>query len=434
MKSIKPILTRAQINEKLETCGDLQAMSPIVAQVLTVTNSPTSSANQVARLINQDQAMAIKVLKLANSSVYSRGKPVDTVLKAVTRIGMSQIRQVALNISVMENFGDMDIEGYLSCAAFWEHSIACGLVASEITRAMGGDEIEVDSAFTMGLLHDMGRLVYAEVLGKDYTQVLQTAQEMKLPLDHVELRMLLNNHAAAMEHILHAWNFPKELVLPIVMHHLSMGNIRQMARGHVGEVARLALANNLAHALLLGSSGNDTLYCTEDLMRGLKLNGVVFKGIVDKVPEQTRNLKNAMVSESGLEAWKPQKDVVREQLDGPVHSLFVSETPQLDAFAVFFRQIQDKNFGEPPNLGVVHILNVRERDSLTLRFNEMEAAAGISNLPLIVFSPNGNIGLEERTMSKREHVLLPTPIAIARVTDAINYLHAKTGVSVGVGV
>ena len=141
----------------------------------------------------------------------------------------------------------------LSTPLFWEHSIAGGLIASELTRHLDGKEPEIDAAFTMGLLHDVGRLVYADMFSETYTRVFEPAESLEAPVEQVESSLLLINHADAMDRVLHAWSFPKDLINPISLHHLPVGDIRRMAPHSLPQVATLALANGLAHVLLLGT-------------------------------------------------------------------------------------------------------------------------------------------------------------------------------------
>ena len=220
--------------------------------------SSECSLEAVAKAVSQDQAMSLKMLKLANSPVYMRGDRVDTVHKALMRIGVSSIRQAVMNIGVVERFSAPAFGELLSTGQFWEHSIACGLIATQLAEARG--EQDADTAFTCGLLHDLGRVVLAEVLGERYSGVIETARSVEAPLEQVESRMLLLNHADVMDRLLTGWKFSKHLIDPIMHHHLSVANARGVIPARRGEILRLGLANRLAHAMLLGDSGNVTIY------------------------------------------------------------------------------------------------------------------------------------------------------------------------------
>lgn len=423
LKTIKPIITRSAIHEHIEQCGELKAMSPTIGQLLKMTTSGDCSIDRVAQVIKQDQALSLKVLKLANSPVYSRGEPVETVQNAVMRIGLTQIRQAALNIAVIDQFCDESISNWLHVPSLWEHCIATGLIAGEITRRRGGKESEVDSAFTMGLLHDVGRIILAERLGEQYAHVLRTAEELALPLEQVETRMLLVNHADLMDKAMHAWKFPKHLINPIALHHLSMANIRKYAPRMVAEVSTLALANRLAHAMLLGDSGNPTIYPTDDFITALKLNGDDIREIEQTIPSQTDDLRIAMLTRAHDAAW--QTRMTRPQIDVPLRPLFAAANGELDAYRIVTERLAaPPSETEKPNLMIVHLTDVRHRAALTASVVEQEAAAGVSKLPTIIISSKGHLALEESAMVNRPSRMIASPLTLCRLVDAIRMLLA----------
>lgn len=416
LKSAKPLMTKAEVIKRLKSCGELKALSPAVANVLKLTQSDRTSIESIAQAIKQDQAMAVRILKLANSVVYTRGQPVQTIDKAVVRIGLSQIRQVMLNISVIDQFslvtvGDADI------GQFWEHALACGIIAAEIARASCPER--ADLAFTLGLVHDVGRIFYAEQFGDDYGRVVRTASDLRLPLEQVETRLMGLNHADGMDHLLHSWKFPKELIDPIVLHHHSVGHIRRLAPRAITEAATLTLANRLCHALALGSSGNDTIYPTEEFCELLKLDAGVLQRIEETARRETVDLKLAMLAETEGTGWVDCRERYREGVPGPVRPLFVSAQPQFDAFRMFLDQLADRS-DERPNVGIVHLRDVRDRVRISEEYAAAEVQSGARDLPVIVLSPKGDLGLVDDVMADRHHELLPTPVVIARFIEAIN--------------
>lgn len=422
INDLKPIMTRSEIKEYLDNCEELKALSPTVAQVLKMTQSSRCSIEQVTKVIKQDHAISLKILKLANSTAYTRGEPVDTIQKAVTRIGLSQIRQTVLNISIVDKFSNNEQTELISTPYFWEHSIATGLIAVEITHGLGGSNPQIESAFTMGLLHDIGRMAYLEMLGDKYVHVLEAAQALQVPLEQVESRMLLINHADAMDRILHKWKFPKELINPIAMHQLSLGNIRRMTPRTLTETATLALANRLAHALLLGSSGNLTLYPTEEFCHTLKLKPELIRNIKEEIPDQTDDVKISILASSNQQAWSRLRDKLAEQLNFRLHPIVISAEPEFDSACIFCEQIHEISEDEQPNVGVIHIKRGQERVPLTRALAKAEAEAGVEMLPLVILSPKGDIQLEERAMADRQFELLPFPVSISRVIEAFNKL------------
>lgn len=414
LKALKPRLTRTEIYDRVQECDQLKALSPTVSQVLKLTGNARCPIEKVARAIAQDHAIALKILRLANSAVFTRGEPVDSVQKAVVRIGLERIRQAVLNIAVVERFASAKFDEELSTPQFWEHAIACGIISSELAHAVAPEQAE--AAFTMGLLHDVGRVIYAEQLGDIYLEVLRTARTMQLPLEQVESRMLLLNHADVMDRVLHTWSFPKDLINPIVFHHLSPGNVRNVALHQVDETLRLNLANRLAHAMLLGSSGNDTIYPTGEVCQALRVGGDLIARIEACAREQTDDIKFAMLASGSGDVWPQRREQIRAKLPTQFRPLFVGMSPETDAYRIFCAQLADPA-DEPANIAVVHIAGPRERSAVSARLAEAEAAAGVGGLPAVVLSPAAKLSLEGAVASRR-CVQLPTPIAVSRFVAA----------------
>lgn len=431
LKELKPIMPRSELTERIEACEELKGMSPAVAQVLKLTGNSRCSIEQVAKAISQDHAIALKVLKLANSAVYTRGEPVDSVRMAVTRIGLGQIRQTVLNLSVVEKYSGGNSCSAIDVGQFWEHAIAVGLIAAEITHAR--NEKEADSAFTMGLLHDIGHLYFAEEFGESYAEIVRIANEIDVPLEQVESRMLLFSHADIMDRLLHKWHFPKQLINPIVFHHLSAGNMRRSAPRQIDEAATLGLANRIAHAMMLGSSGNETIYPTEEFCTLLKLDPKVIEKVQEATREECDKVKFALLASTNQPVWLPLRDQYRERIGAPFRPLFVSADPQYDAYRIFCDEletpvIEDEGEAEtpPPNIGVIHFANVRERVQLTTSYKAEAEKLGVESLPLIILSPAGKILPENSLLNNRPHEVLPTPVTISRFLAAAHRLLAVT--------
>jgi len=419
LKSLKPVMSRSEVQERLDALAELKALSPAVARVLELARNSRCSIDQLTRAVQQDHAISLKILKLANSAVYTRGEPVDSVHKAIMRIGMQQIAQVVQNIGVVEMFGEVE-DPRVNEGLFWEHAIATGLIAAEIAHALGKGEEDADAAFTMGLIHDVGRLVYAEGLSEAYSRVLDEADRLRLPLEQVESRLLLINHADAMDRVLHAWRFPKDLVNPVALHHLSVGNMRRMAPTTIEEAATLGLANRLAHALLIGSSGNNALYPTEEFAEALRIPETLFDRLLKEIPEGAADIKFAMLSHAkGVGAWTTALDAARDALPEPVRAVHASASPQFDASRLLFRRLEGEAGEATPNLAVVHLRHVRERQRVTQEFLGAERDAGAERLPLLTLSPTGGLQVDDGALRGRRTATLPTTVRLDVLLETI---------------
>lgn len=424
IKDVKPLMKRSTIQDALDECGDLKGMSPAVAEVLKLTKRENCSINAVAKAVKKDQGVSLKLLKLANSSVYERGDPVDSIPKAIMRMGLNSVRQAALNLSVVDQFIESP-DPRLDASLFWEHSIATGLIAAAAMRTLEEDDDTIDSAFTMGLLHDTGRMVYSDMFPDDYVKVLDVAEHLHLPLSEVESRLLLVNHAESMDRVLRAWRFPKHLVTPIALHHLSAGNIRRMAPKAVKECCVMALANALSHALLLGHSGSQSLYAIEDHLAALDLGPAFVDEIVEEIPDQTLDIKLAMLANSGGTSMDYLKHL-KDQLAQPIHPLLITRDAHVDPVGIMLRRL----LGEPPNdatpnLAILRLTGKKQVASMTQQLHEAEEAAGVADLPLLVLSTTGELRTADAEPSARRQVGLKMPLHVGCFIDQANAVMAE---------
>jgi HD-like signal output (HDOD) protein len=347
---------------------------------------------------------------------------VDSVQKALARIGLSQIRQMVLNISLIDNFHLSGLGQNFNSEWFWEHSIATGLIAAAIARFRRSGQHAIDLAFTMGLLHDVARMVFVQQLDDLYKRVIDTAARLQSPLERVESRMLQINHVDVVDRLLLSWKFPKSLIQPIAMHHLSAEKIAKLAPGMIPEACTLALADRLAHALLLGYSGNDCQYSTHEFARVLELTPDAMKFIEQNIPKQTQDMKDAMLQSEDCEARPEFRQLALKKFNRPVRSLYISTFPEIDGYRILLDQLGDTAGNQSPNVVLMHLTEMKDQDSLFAMLRERENPSQTRPLPLIIISPLPNLKAKSDLLAGRKHKVLPPCFALSRLADTVNSL------------
>ncbi len=188
--------------------GQLQLpLLPQVAnQVLLLTSDPQADATRLAALIQQDQALATQILKIANSPAYMPRSPIVSLQQAVTWLGMKLLSDLARTVSIQN--GVFRVRGYeVQIGELWRHALASGLFAKEIARQ---SRQNVESAFLSGLLHTIGKPVVLEAL-------IDIQESMSLSLDWEQLRGLLEaHHVQVGARITESWGLP-ELVKDAIL-------------------------------------------------------------------------------------------------------------------------------------------------------------------------------------------------------------------------
>jgi putative nucleotidyltransferase with HDIG domain len=192
---------------------------PIVFhQIQKVLNDPRVSAGQIAKILQEDPAMSVKVLKLTNSAFYGLQREVESVKQAVIIVGLEAIKNLVLSASVLDMFKGKNIDQEFQ-EKFWRHSLAVGFCARLLARrARSKGIIDPDSAFSGGLLHDIGKVILCCFLVEEFKKVQQEADRQS-PSHLVEDRILGYNHAQIGSVLAEQWKLPKRLNAAISYHH-----------------------------------------------------------------------------------------------------------------------------------------------------------------------------------------------------------------------
>jgi len=186
---------------------------PLVAhKLVTLMQRDDCSASDVTRILCSDQALAGKVLKLANSSFYGLSGQVGSVSRAVVILGFSAIRSVALGLgmaqSVRKAASGMDL-GY-----FWRHALFTAAAAR--TLAVDNGKVDPEEVFVSGLIHDLGRLILElSVPGLDEQLADVTATDL-LNAEQATAGMA---HTKAGQQIMRHWRLPDALAQLSRFHH-----------------------------------------------------------------------------------------------------------------------------------------------------------------------------------------------------------------------
>ena len=214
-------------------------------------NHPRSSIADIAKILSEDQGLAARILKLANSPLFGYFSRIDTITQAVTIIGIQQVRDLALSISVMGLFKGLQ-EDLITMEHFWRHCIGTALTARVL--ATSRRETNLERFFVAGILHDIGRLVMIIRIPDLCREMLTAAGEKQLCLYEIERQRLGFDHADVGGALLQRWKLPQRVAEPVGFHH-RCNQAGQFPR----ESAILHCADLIAHALEFGSSGENLI-------------------------------------------------------------------------------------------------------------------------------------------------------------------------------
>lgn len=188
--------------------GDLPAMPAVVAQVIEITEDPSSQMSDLSDCVHADPALTAKILRVSNSSYYGMKQYVGTLKLALVILGVREIRNIVLGISVFETLRQKGADANIA-SEIWAHSLRVAGVAKKLAAHMGlgfqGEE------FISGLLHDIGKMVLLCQLGEEYGKLYKKLKDDQQALYEAELEEFGFSNADAAMALASKWNLPQTL-------------------------------------------------------------------------------------------------------------------------------------------------------------------------------------------------------------------------------
>ncbi|NLG18683.1 MAG: HDOD domain-containing protein [Fibrobacter sp.] len=203
----------------VDNIDNLPPFPAIVNRLIEVINSPESSADDAAKLLEKDPALTSKIIRLANSAFYGIPRSISSVSTAVVILGFNAVRSIVLSVSLMKMFPVIKNRAF-DRDRFWKHSIVTALASRIIVRHFFNVRImDPESAFCAGILHDIGKLIFCEYMSREYLEVCEYARENKIALLDAEKRVLGFSHAELGKILAEKWALPSDLGHAIIYHH-----------------------------------------------------------------------------------------------------------------------------------------------------------------------------------------------------------------------
>ncbi len=240
-------MTPLSMQDVAASVRDLPALPAVVMELIHSIGDENVSAELLATKISRDQALAAKTLRLANSSFYGLSRRVTSIAEATAILGMRTLRSIATAAGLVGGFSDAACRGF-HFDAFWRHAIGSALCARSLAQALRLDE---DAAFTLGLMHDIGRLVLVSRYAERYAAALDYQREHDCLISEAEQFAFGTDHAAVGAMVVERWHFAPSVVAAIAGHH----DPQATAADRLGDVVHVA--DNMAHALDLSHWDDD---------------------------------------------------------------------------------------------------------------------------------------------------------------------------------
>ena len=235
------------LRNRIEKLGDLPTLPHVVQRLAAMIGSPTVSTEEIGSIIEKDQVLAAKVLRLANSPFYGFPSRISSVAHAVIVLGFNVVKGLTLCASALNIMKDAGMD------QLWRHSLGVAITANLLAARL---EIKnPEELFVAGLLHDIGKVVlyvkWADV-GDQIKEAYKAGGDRSL--FDVEQELTGLSHAEIGGYLANAWHLPVTLREPILYHHAPT-----LAKEATVQTAIVHVADILVKGLACGNPGDDLI-------------------------------------------------------------------------------------------------------------------------------------------------------------------------------
>jgi len=199
----------------VENVDSLPQFPENIVMVQKLINDPKSEMADIARQISMDPALTADLLKIVNSAQYMLAKKVDSIAEAVKLVGMRGIKNLLYSYGTQKILGSDTGEKRL----LWEHCYKTAFFAFNLVKNFKKDHNLLDDAYVGGILHDMGKIIFASVHPELLDKIKTFCAEKGMPTSTFEDLSAGMNHAEIGSMVAEKWNFPDQLVSAIRHHH-----------------------------------------------------------------------------------------------------------------------------------------------------------------------------------------------------------------------
>ncbi|MBN1344759.1 MAG: HDOD domain-containing protein [Phycisphaerae bacterium] len=251
MKSVEDIVA------KVDT---LPPLPDTTLRLLTVLRDTTSTINDIVSVIKYDEVLTSEVLKLCNSAYLGLNRKINSLNEATVCLGVAKLMQLVMAVHANVLLGK-EQQGYgLPPQALWQHSVATALGCEIIGGKVGLPNNNL--VFTMGLLHDIGKVVLNEYVADQYAEIARLVDEEGRAFNEAEQMVLGYDHCEVGALLAEKWQLPVEIGECIRWHH--------DPTGHKGSpfIDFVYLANALSVMLGLGIGRDGLSYRANEEVLG----------------------------------------------------------------------------------------------------------------------------------------------------------------------
>lgn len=271
----------------MEAFKNVPTLPGIFEKITLLIDSPSTTAEDVAKIISSDQALSAKVLRVVNSVFYGFPGRISNLTHALIILGFDVVKGLVLSTSVFDMMLARGFHG------LWEHSLGCAVTAGVIARKTNDPHPEEVSI--AALLHDIGKVILKIEISEKSSLIDQTALEKQISTYEAEEEILGFNHATVGKWLCKEWHLPNQLADPIIYHHRP-----RLSRFAQKATAIVHVANVLVRGIGFGFPGDNLVPKIDPVAwKALDISDSLLEEIIREMDEKLEDAE-AFLSVNGI--------------------------------------------------------------------------------------------------------------------------------------
>jgi putative nucleotidyltransferase with HDIG domain len=255
----------------------LPSLPDNIQKINRMIDSHNSTMDAIGRAIAGDQTLSAQVLKLVNSGFYGFANTVSSITQAVVLLGLNVVRSLISTAWASSMIAK-------SFPGLYEHSLACSRTCFLLSKKLGIDEPEEVS--TIGLLHDIGKVVLAEYLPEEFASVQSMVKDQRMRFCDAERTVMGVAHSDIGKLLLEKWNLPPTAISPIADHHGF-----QISSEYAKRTAIIILADVMVRAEGFGWGGDNVMpELSNEVTNILQLQPKDLRPLMDEAVDQIHDI------------------------------------------------------------------------------------------------------------------------------------------------
>ncbi len=238
----KQPIPEAELRQRIIHCHHLSSLHSNITALAKLFRNQRTPIEEFSKIISQDPALTARLLRMANSAFFGLNAKINTLDGAVLYLGLSSVRLLMTTAPLIEDFESKAKDGTkVSWREFWLHSLGCAYATREILNQFDR-RVDNDTDYLSGLLHNLGKLVIAQVFPAEFTLLSQPLDPDEAQVLVAERELLGWDHAAIGAFFLETHLIPLEVIAAVRYHHDSLS-----APHHQAFAAATQLADIMVH-------------------------------------------------------------------------------------------------------------------------------------------------------------------------------------------